>query len=194
MSLVPLRDPAEFHESDQAALAAGQAGYGKALHTWQAIAQRPGMFGAYLPFIRAVAGPGTVSGRIKDLSAIYVCALNHCRYSASHRSTSAAAQGVTPEEIAAVLSGDHASLDEDLQLALELTRVMTVELPPKTLAEAPAGLDDDLRAALVKTFTPDQLVELTMSISLWNALSRFHRVMDFELDMPVPPEAVERVL
>jgi AhpD family alkylhydroperoxidase len=152
------------------------------------------MFGAYLPFIRAVAGPGTVSGRIKDLSAIYVCVLNHCRYSASHRSTSAAAQGVTPEEIAVVVSGDHAGLDDELKLALELTRVMTLELPPKTSAEAPTGLDEGLRSALNKAFTPDQLVELTMSISLWNALSRFHRVMDFDLDMPAPPEAVERVL
>ncbi len=62
------------------------------------------------------------------------------------------------------------------------------------IAQAPTGLADDLRATLTKAFSPDQLVELTMSISLWNALSRFHRVMDFDLDMPVPPEAVERVL
>jgi AhpD family alkylhydroperoxidase len=194
MSLVPLRDPAEFDESDQAALAAGQAGYGKALHTWQAIAQRPGMFGAYLPFIRAVAGPGCVDPRLKDLTAVYVTVLNHCRYSASHRCTSAAAQGATPEDIESVVSGNHAGLDHDLQLALELARVMTHELPPMPIAQAPTGLGDDLRAALTKTFSPDQLVELTMSISLWNALSRFHRVMDFDLDMPVPPEAVERVL
>jgi hypothetical protein len=26
-----------------------------------------------------------------------------------------------------------------------------------------------------------------MSIAVWNALSRFHRVMDFDLDMPAPP-------
>jgi hypothetical protein len=30
-----------------------------------------------------------------------------------------------------------------------------------------------------------------MSVSLWNALARFHRVMDFELDMPAPPPALD---
>lgn len=29
-----------------------------------------------------------------------------------------------------------------------------------------------------------------MSVSVWNALSRFHRVMLFDLDMPEAPEAV----
>ena len=30
-----------------------------------------------------------------------------------------------------------------------------------------------------------------MSISVWNALSRFHRVMEFDLDAREPPPAVE---
>lgn len=194
MSLVPLRTKDEIDESDQAAMAAGEKGYGKLLNTWRALAQRPGLFNAYLPFIRAVAGPGCVDPRLKDLTAIYVTVLNHCRYSASHRCASAAAQSVPEADIVAVATGDHEGLDHDLRLALELARVMTLELPAMPLAQAPDGLDEDLRAALTKTFAPDQLVELTMSISLWNALSRFHRVMDFELDMPAPPAAVEILL
>ncbi|MDT5053405.1 MAG: hypothetical protein QOF66_1771, partial [Mycobacterium sp.] len=43
-------------------------------------------------------------------------------------------------------------------------------------------------------FDPRELVELTMSISVWNALSRFHRVMEFDLDMPEPPPAVESLI
>jgi hypothetical protein len=38
------------------------------------------------------------------------------------------------------------------------------------------------------------LPELTANIALWNVLSRFHRVMNFPLDMPAPPQAVEDVL
>jgi hypothetical protein len=37
-------------------------------------------------------------------------------------------------------------------------------------------------------------MELVLSISLWNALCRFHRTMGLELDMPEPPEGVRAAL
>lgn len=194
MSLVPLIEPDDIDESDRATMAAGEAAYGKQLNTWRAIAQRPGMFAAYLPFIKSVAGPGAVSGRIKDLTAIYVNVLNHCRYSTSHRCTSAAAQSIPEADIIAAATGDHGGFEPELQVALELARAMTLDFPTQTITDAPSGIDKDLRERLTEAFTPAQLAELTMSISLWNALSRFHRVMDFELDMPAPPSAVETLL
>jgi len=30
-----------------------------------------------------------------------------------------------------------------------------------------------------------------MTVSVWNSIARFHRVMNFELDMPAAPEGVE---
>src|SRR5690242_12153791 len=113
MPLVPLINPDDIDEADRPTMAAGEAAYGKQLNTWRAIAQRPGMFAAYLPFIKSVAGPGTVSGRIKDLTAIYVNVLNHCRYSTSHRCASAAAQSIPEADIVAAASGDHDSFEPE---------------------------------------------------------------------------------
>jgi alkylhydroperoxidase family enzyme len=194
MSLVPLIDPADVDEYDRPTMEIGETAYGKQLNTWRAIAQRPGMFAAYLPFIRAVAGPGSVPMRIKDLTAIYVCVLNHCRYSTSHRCASAAAQSVPDADVVAVATGNHDHFEPELRLALELARVMTLDFPAQSITDAPSGIDMPLREQLQQTFTPGELAELTMSISLWNALSRFHRVMDLELDMPAPPPAVDGVL
>ena len=96
---------------------------------------------------------------------------------------------MTDEELAAVARGDFGTFTEHEKVALELADAMTLAIPTtprdqNPSSAAPALLDD---AGLL--FSPRDLVELTMSISMWNALSRFHRVMSFELDMPeAPPE------
>jgi alkylhydroperoxidase family enzyme len=59
--------------------------YGRLLHTWQALAQRPEIFTAYLPYLRSIIGPGALEQRIKELVEVRTVVLNHCLYSASHR-------------------------------------------------------------------------------------------------------------
>ena len=41
--------------------------YGRLLHTWQALAQRPEIFTAYLPYLRSIIGPGELEQRTKEL-------------------------------------------------------------------------------------------------------------------------------
>ena len=53
------------------------------------------------------------------------------------------------------------------------------------------GVDAELLTEVRDAFNPRELVELVMSVGLWNALSRFHRVMDFDLDLGEPPAAVD---
>jgi alkylhydroperoxidase family enzyme len=83
----------------------GQAQYGKVLETWKAIMNKPDMFATYLPFLRTVAGPGVMDAQLKDACALYVGFLNHCNYTVSHRATSAAAKGVTEDEMRAIVDG-----------------------------------------------------------------------------------------
>lgn len=194
MSLVPLVDSSGFAEQDQAALAAGEKAYGKVLNTWAAIGNSPGLFATYLPFLRQVNGPGQLDTRIKELAAVRVAVLNHCRYTASHRCASASANGVTTEELAAVAYGEYGKFTDRERLALQLADEMTLSIPSTGYAAKAAGISESLRQALEELFEPRELVELTMSISMWNALSRFHRVMGFDLDMPEPPAAVRAAL
>ncbi len=169
----------------------GQEQYGQLLHTWRALFHRPEIFAAYLPFLRSVAGPGEVPGRLKDLGALVIAARLGCRYTLSHRATSAARNGVAEAEVVAAVSGDWQDFDAVttavLRFAVELT-----EAPGRlSWAERPTAIDPQLREELSRHFTEAQLVELALSHSAWNALARFHRVMGLELDMPAPPPAID---
>jgi alkylhydroperoxidase family enzyme len=194
MALVPLVDESDFAEEDRPTLDQARPGYGMTLHTWQALANVPGLYAAYMPFVRKVAAPGALDGVTKDLCALRVAALNHCRYTLSHRWTSGIGKSIEPDVLAAVAAGDYDGVDDRTRIALRLTEALT--LLPATTPEAVsvAGVPEDLRAAAAVAFSPAELVELTLGIGLWNALTRFHRVMGFELDLPAAPEDVAALL
>jgi AhpD family alkylhydroperoxidase len=177
-SLVPLLTEDDFAEVDRPALEAGAAAYGQVLNTWAAIGHSPGLFSTYLPFLKQLNGPGALEVRVKELTAVRVAVLNQCSYTSSHRCSSALAKGISAEELAAVAAGDFERFTERERVALVLAEEMTVSLATTSSEEA----------RLV--FEPAELVELVMCISVWNALSRFHRVMGFELDMPAAPAGV----
>lgn len=191
MPLVPLVPASAAADVDRAAIDSGVEQYGQLLHTWGALLNRPGLFSAYLPFLRAVAGPGAVDAQIKDLSALLVGRLNGCRYTVSHRYAAAKRNGASDDLVDAVISMDWSDLGPEMQTALGLTHAMT--LAPSLLAydAQPQILVPEVLETARRQFTPEQLVELTMSISVWNALSRFHRVMGLPLDMPAGPPGVE---
>lgn len=169
----------------------GEAQYGQLLETWRAMFHRPGIFAAYLPFLRAVAGPGTVDPKLKDLSALLVGELNGCRYTVSHRATSAGRNGATEHEIVTAASGEWHSFDDATRAALTFTRHLTEDPTRVSWAAQPQLVEPAVREELERHFNDAQLVELSLSIAVWNALARFHRVMGFDLDMPAPPATID---
>ena len=180
--------------ADLPAIETGLAAFGHLLHTWQAVANVPGLFSKYFPFLRTLTGPGALDQRVKELTAVQVAILNHCRYTVCHRSFSARAKGVTDEELVKIAANDLRSFSETERLALEFTRAVTLDVPAVTAAAIPTGIDETLRQRVKDAFEPEQLVELLMSISLWNAIARFHRVLDLDLDLPDAPAEVGALL
>ena len=164
--------------------------YGRLLHTWQALAQRPQIFTAYLPYLRSIIGPGELEQRIKELVEVRTVVLNRCLYSTSHRVRSARAAGVSEEDIVAVARGELDGFDSRERVALELAEALTVSPASVAYADAPQVVSGELLIRLRSAFSEPQIVELVATIGLWNALARFHRVMGFELDMEAPPDAV----
>ena len=164
--------------------------YGRLLHTWQALAQRPEIFTAYLPYLRSIIGPGELDQRIKELVEVRTVVLNRCLYSTSHRVRSARAAGVPEEDVIAAARGDLDRFDPRERLALELASALTVEPAAVAYAEAPQLVPDEMLVRLRAAFSEPAIVELVATIGLWNALARFHRVMGFELDMEAPPDEV----
>jgi AhpD family alkylhydroperoxidase len=191
MTLVPLVPKEQIDATDLPLIEAGEASFGTLLNTWLAIANSPGMFATYLPFVRSVTGPGELDTRIKELTAVYVALLNHCRYTTSHRCYSALAKGVSEADLERLAAGDFASFTDREQLALRFTRALTVDIPVTGRDESVTGVGPELLSQVKDAFQPRELVELVMSVGLWNALARFHRVMDFDLDLGEPPAAVD---
>jgi alkylhydroperoxidase family enzyme len=120
-----------------------------------------------------------------------VSLLNHCRYTTSHRCFSALAKGVSEADLERLAAGDFASFTSREQLALRFTRALTVDIPVTGRDESVTGVDPELLSQVQDSFKPRELVEFVMSVGLWNALARFHRVMDFDLDLGEPPAAVD---
>src|SRR6202008_673750 len=145
MSLVPLLAGSEFDEADQDVLAAGEKAYGKVLNTWAAIGNSPGLFAVYLPFLRQISGSGLLENRIKELTALRVAVLNHCRYTTSHRYTAASANGATETDLTAVAQGDYRESPARERIALQLADEMTTGLPVRTRDQSPAGIPVQLR-------------------------------------------------
>ena len=194
MTLVSLIEPEDADPDVRPMLESGRSQYGVVLNTWRALLHRPPIFNAYLPYLRSVVGPGVLDPRIKELSALQVAIANHCRYSASHRSRAARAAGITDDELAALARHDLAGFGERVRVAIEFARELTVRPPTVGFTDEAQAVDRGLLARVRASFSEAEIVELTANISLWNALSRFHRVMGFELDMPPPPASVDEAL
>src|ERR1700751_6070828 len=145
MALVPLLTKSNADEADLAALDAGERDYGMLLNTWRAIANRPGLFSVYLPFLRTLAGPGELDQRVKELTAVQVSLLNHCRYTTSHRCASARAQGIPEADLEALAGGELDRFSAAERVALELARAMTLAPPSTSRAAETAAVPGELR-------------------------------------------------
>ncbi len=194
VSLVRLLEPEEADPTAAPMLESGMAQYGMALNTWRALLHRPEIFSTYLPYLRAVVGPGTVAGRTKDLAAIAVAIANGCRYSASHRIAAGLKSGISADDAEALAENRLDGFSAEEQLAIRYASELTVAPPVTRHADNPQAVDPDLLRALRTAFDEPQIVELTATVALWNALTRFHRVMGLPLDMPPPPPAIDAVL
>jgi AhpD family alkylhydroperoxidase len=188
--LVGLVSKEEAPPEVRAVYDAAEPVYGRLLHTWQALAQRPEIFTAYLPYLRSIIGPGELEQRIKELVEVRTVVLNRCLYSTSHRVRSARAAGVSEDDIVAVARGELDGFDSRERVALELAEALTVSPASVPYADAPQLVPDEMLVRLRSEFSEPAIVELVTTIGLWNALARFHRVMGFELDMDAPPDEV----
>jgi alkylhydroperoxidase family enzyme len=193
MALVKLLETGDLPEDVQPMARSGEEQYGKLLLTWRAIFNTPKIFNTYLPFLRSVAGPGLTKQSYKDLSALYVGVLNNCKYTMVHRYNAAIKNGAAPEIVQAVVTRKWSELPSEFQLLLQVTEILTLKLPHIAYEESHDLMSPELRSALTANFSDSELTEYIMSISAWNALARFHRVMNFEMDMPSTPDYFEEI-
>jgi hypothetical protein len=102
------------------------------------------------------------------------------------------AKGVSEEELIAVAAGDLDAFTPQERAAIELAEDMTTRPTAIERSDRVTGLRDSVLEAAKVAFSDRELVELMVSISMWNALSRLHRALDLPLDMSPPPAEVAR--
>jgi alkylhydroperoxidase family enzyme len=196
MPLVRMVDRDEVPPETQATFDAGEQKYGKVLDAWRVIAHNPGIFKAYFPFLQAVFAPGALDQRTKQLSAVRVTILNHSRYALSHRLDAAKKDGLPEGDLIALgdLEGNRDRFSEAELAALDFTDELTTRADDVSFREEPLGVSKQTISRVQEHFGDAEIVELAMSVSMWNFLSRFLRVMDFELDMEPPPPELEAAI
>lgn len=194
MAWVRLLADDEVTDEVRAVFDVGREHYDQVLHAWRAIAHCPDAFVAYLPYLRAVVGPGHVDQRIKDLTAIRVGLLNGCRYSVSHRVASARRIGVDEADILGVADPGAHAYDDETAAALAFADELTTRPITTSRADEAQAVSAPVLVRVEALFDDAQRAELALAVSLWNALARFHRVMDLDLDMPEPPEQLDAAL
>jgi AhpD family alkylhydroperoxidase len=108
--------------------------------------------------------------------ALLASRVNECTYCTSHHACTLERRwGYGDEQIAATLD-PAAPRDAREALAMEFVRQASKD---------PAGVTDDLRARLAKTFTPQEVMEITLLIGFWKMYNLMHTAMAAPLEDPV---------
>jgi 4-carboxymuconolactone decarboxylase len=114
---------------------------------------------------------GTLAPRLRELVILRVGALLRCSYEFGQHALIARGLGVTDEEIRAVREGD-------------LTNFSVEERAVLRFADAVEEfrVDDALYASISRLLNAEQIVELTVLVGYYGAVSRFLLALDVELD------------
>jgi len=130
------------------------------------MAQRPEALKTFVPFYGAVAGPGSVDRRIKELVYLTVSYTNRCAFCTAAHVASGRKAGITEEELKALEAGRDEGFSETERAAIRFARELT------QTANAQASRDG-LRAH----FNDEQVVEITMVGAMANFTNRFNNAL-----------------
>ena len=130
---------------------------------FRTMAQRPEALKTFVPFYGAVAGPGSVDRRTKELVYLTVSYTNHCAFcTAAHVATGRKA-GVTDDEMKALEAGRDEGFSEAERAAIQYARELT------QTATAHAS-----RERLRAHYNDEQTVEITLLAAMANFTNRFN--------------------
>ena len=130
---------------------------------FRTMAQRPEALKTFVPFYGAVAGPGSVDRRTKELVYLTVSYSNHCAFcTAAHVATGRKA-GVTDDEMQALEAGRDEGFSEAERAAIQYARELT------QTANAQAS-----RERLRAHYNDEQTVEITLLAAMANFTNRFN--------------------
>src|SRR5687768_2465558 len=138
---------------------------------FEAMGKRPEALKTFMPFYGALAGPGTVDRRTKELVYIATSLTNQCALCSAAHIAGGRKAGITDAEVEALRAGRDDGFSEPEQAAIRYARELT-----KTafVRESLAGL----RAH----FNEEQVVEITQLTALANFTNRVNNALGLQPD------------
>lgn len=124
----------------------------------------PGTLEAYLPLSRAVWLEGPLSPALLEIARLRNARKVNCVFCKNARYDIARQDGLDESKVASIQDGyQHSQLSQREKLLLAYT---------DQYLDDPAGMDDDLRQALMDEFSVEELTHLSLAILLFNTFSR----------------------
>jgi len=140
--------------------------YGKVPVPVAVTAHRPGLLAGYGTFELATERTHTVDERLKELAVLKAAQLAGCEWCLDFGSAVLRAQGITDDEMRAVIDYRNSDLlGDDDKLVLDYADAMS---------RTPVDVSDELFERMRARFDEEQLVELTSVIALENYRARFN--------------------
>lgn len=136
------------------------------------VAHRPEMLKNFLAFYASVGR--SLDRKLYELVYIRVSMINECSYCLQHHLATSKRAGLTPEDWAALKSGNFSSFTPKEQEALAYTDKLT---------KAPASVNDDDFVRLKKHFADPELVDLHLLVGLANLTNRFTAPLGADLEI-----------
>ncbi len=143
--------------------------FGKVPSFFGTMARMPEGFAAFVPFYGAVIDGGTVEKKYKELAYLKTSLINGCEYCFRAHSASGKKNGVTEDQIKALAFYNRSQAFTAQEKA--------VILYAERVTRGAAGIRPDQVEELKKYFNEDQIVELTLTISMANFTNRFNDAM-----------------
>jgi uncharacterized peroxidase-related enzyme len=130
---------------------------------FRAMAHRPEVLKNFVPLYGAIAGPGSVDRRIKELVYLTCSYANECAFCTAAHVASGKKAGITDEEMRALQTEQDHGFSPAERAAILYARELT---------QSASG--DDTRDALFEYFNDEQVVEITLVAAIANFTNRFN--------------------
>jgi uncharacterized peroxidase-related enzyme len=146
---------------------------GKPGNIQKALAHRPEMLKAFLPFYANVGR--SLDRKSYELIYLRVSLINGCRYCTQHHVASSKRAGLTADDWAALKAGDYTRFSEKERSALAYVEKVT---------RAPHEISNADFDGLKKHFSDPEIVDLHMLAGLANLTNRVTDPLGLELEFP----------
>jgi AhpD family alkylhydroperoxidase len=152
--------------------------FGKILNLQGEMAHAPIVLKAYLTLKQVIQDDGTLDARTREAIALTVAAVNGCHYCQAAHTLGGLAVGLTDAQTVAIRRGT-VDFDPKLSALLDLVRDATERRGEVS--------DETWQAALDAGWTDADLAEAHVHIVANVFTNFFNRLIQTDLDLPVPP-------